>query len=202
MLHIDHDGPLWAVRGLLCGSCNIRLGKDATFSGAPEYLANAWWVRQCEAIGVPAGPRSEPPIGSAIRNQFGAIWVRHSGTLWYAAAERGGPNMMLWDRLYSSYGPHNLAPCDLRAAYENGSLPYKVKYAIENAADWTAVRALLGVPDPKPRVKREWQPRDGLPWLATPEKTAQALQIFLTPEECRRIAELLLAEELPDTRPA
>jgi Recombination endonuclease VII len=193
-LHIDHCGPLWAVRGLLCGNWNICLEDDK--AGSPEaknYLANAWWERRCAAIGVPTTLRPEPPIGSAIRNQFGVIYIRRNDYLWDAERQnnRNSPSMQ-WDRLYRSYGPHNLEPFDLRAALDSGSLEHSVGWALKNAAYYAEVRAVLGIPEPtpKPRVK-EWSPRQSLPWLETPEATAAALRRLVTPEECAEIARLL-----------
>lgn len=52
-LCIDHDHRLgkWAVRGLLCGRCNVGLGyidrgERPTTDDADRYLANAWHLTQ------------------------------------------------------------------------------------------------------------------------------------------------------------
>ena len=199
-LHIDHCGPQWAVRGLLCGNCNIQLEDDK--AGSPEarnYLANAWWEQRCAAIGVPTTLRPEPPIGSAIRNQFGTIYIRYNDYLWDAPRQNGrnAPTMQ-WDRLYRSYGPHNLAPFDLRAAFDSDSLEYSVRYALVNGQCYADTRAALGIPQQDMPPRDVWTPRKSLPWLETPEQTVAALRGFVTPEECRRIGELLLE----DTRTA
>ncbi|MEV5211264.1 endonuclease domain-containing protein [Micromonospora sp. NPDC053740] len=47
-LVIDHDPELgyWAIRGLLCGTCNTSLGRDPErLPAAAGYLAQAWHVR-------------------------------------------------------------------------------------------------------------------------------------------------------------
>lgn len=52
-LFIDHDHTLgdWAVRGLICHGCNLRLakvesGRHKTTAAVSRYLANAWHKRQ------------------------------------------------------------------------------------------------------------------------------------------------------------
>ena len=194
-LYIDHDITPWGVRGLLCLRCNTVLGqtKDGWPDGQ-EYLANSWWRAQCAALGLPAELGPEPAIGSAIRNQLGTIWIRNSAERWDAPSQNGHhPSPKSWRELYRSFGAHNLVPYDLESAYRDGSLPWGVRHSLESRHDWSAVRTLMGVPEPAPRhPTREWQPRDGLPWLETPEKAAGALRRLLTPGECRRIAELLV----------
>lgn len=55
-LFIDHDHTLgdWAVRGLICNGCNLRLakveaGKHKTTAAVSRYLANAWHKRQASS---------------------------------------------------------------------------------------------------------------------------------------------------------
>jgi hypothetical protein len=69
-LYIDHDHTLgdWAVRGLICNGCNLRLakieqGKHMKTAAVGRYLANAWHTRQASSA-VKAGrvmPRVECP---------------------------------------------------------------------------------------------------------------------------------------------
>lgn len=54
--YIDHDHTLgeWAVRGLLCNGCNLRLakveaGRHKTTAAVSRYLANAWHKRQASS---------------------------------------------------------------------------------------------------------------------------------------------------------
>jgi hypothetical protein len=194
-LFIDHDGALWSVRGLLC---NTSLRSGNRFSrAASDYLDNAWWIQQCHAIGVPVKPLgSQPPVGSAFRNQWGVVWIHTRQDHWHAPMQPGrGSTGPFWETLYRAYGPQNLAPVDLPLALTDGSLPRQVEYALRSAAgaDWPNLRILLGLPEPAPRKRaREWSARGSLPWLETPEKTVHALRAFLTPDECLRIAELLV----------
>lgn len=192
--HIDHYGSQWAVRGLLYVGCNVQLMADNVFRPeAAGYLANPWWSRQCAALDLPTDLGAEPPVGSAIRNQWDSIYVRISDRRWYGAPRKRNSYARCWRTLYSTYGPQNLVPYDLRAALDDGSMPDEIGYPIAHGTEWTAVRSVLGVPEPA-RKRREWQPRDSFPWLSTPERAVAALRVFLGPEECLRIGELLREE--------
>jgi Recombination endonuclease VII len=202
-LAIDHCGPLWAVRGLLCTGCNSNLEDPARSPlGSAEYLASPWWLRQCAALGLPPRLGEEPGIGSAIRNQFGIVWVHLSDGGWEASTQHGHHwTRRPWEALFDLYGPHNLVPYDLLAAFIDGSVPSDLRYAVEHGSNWGGIRAAIGAPEPmadRPEARtREWSPRDSLPWLKTPEATAAALRFFLTVGECRRVAELLSGDVVP-----
>lgn len=190
---IDHDGPLWAVRGLLCVGCNNGLRSCNIFRPeALTYLANSWWAQQCEVNRLPTSAQNEPPVGSAIRNQWDIVFV-HSDNGWHAPKQRSGraPQSMDWKSLYDLCGPQNLVRYDLRAALADGSVPENVCFTVENCDGWRGARAALGVPEPTRRKAQLWQARNELPWLKTPEQTARALRDFLTPGQCLRVAELL-----------
>jgi hypothetical protein len=164
-----------------------------------DYIARPWWRRECERLGLPADRAPEPDIGSAIRNQFGLIWIRiHSepGSNWEMPRQRGQHRTpMKWNALYNDYGAHNLLPYDLRQAIADGTAPVEVDWWVREAFGWTEIRGALGLPEPEPKRKvPEWSPRDSLPWLSNPEATVRALRAFLTPEECLRIGELLRGE--------
>ena len=112
-LCIDHSGPKWAVRGLLCNTCNTSL-RDGRgwFPGGPEYLAGTWWVQECARVGVPTKLAPEPAIGSAIRDQFGTVWMHIETGDWRGNC---GEPCTTWERIYDMRGPHNMALLDLHA---------------------------------------------------------------------------------------
>lgn len=147
-LAIDHCGPLWAVRGLLCNGCNKTLGDGENGWGeGAEYLANTWWKQQCAALGLPLTQRPEPAIGSAIRNQFGIVWVHLSDAWWEARTQRRNHwTRRSWDDLFYFCGPHNLVPYDLADAFRNGSVPSDLRYTVEHARDWSAIRSAVRAP--------------------------------------------------------
>lgn len=116
-LHIDHLGYGWAVRGLLCNSCNTALNRDAARRNArwaAEYLANSWWIKECERLGVPAGVAPEPDCGSAIRDQFNVVWLREGDGQWRPRGTgKPGISSASWEWLYEQRGPQNMAPLDV-----------------------------------------------------------------------------------------
>jgi hypothetical protein len=106
-LYIDHRGanPSWHVRGLLCISCNSRLGRGIPFNGASTaYLENAWFLRQCAALGVPLDGGPEPDAVELVDIFNGRHWAR-KGEQWYPSDNRTFPRT--WRRLCSDYGPFN-----------------------------------------------------------------------------------------------
>ena len=116
-LVIDHYGPDWGVRGLLCDTCNKNLTTRARAARwAADYLANAWWVKECERLGVPLEITPEPGYGSAIRDQFDVLWMREGDGKWRpSGAGRPGISWASWEWLYDHRGPQNMALLDLDA---------------------------------------------------------------------------------------
>jgi len=85
-LCIDHDHQLgpWAVRGLLCRSCNSRLihvdsgAREATV-GVAEYLANPWHLRQPGSVLKQARMRPRAECDGCGRD----VAVRPDGGPWH-----------------------------------------------------------------------------------------------------------------------
>lgn len=141
-LHIDHDHtyPRWAVRGLLCHSCNSALSESAVKAGAPwaaDYLANSWWVKECERLGVPMEMASEPDHGALIVDQFDVPWLREGDGLWRPRGRgRPGISSATWKWLYRMRGPQNMALIDPWTA--SGNVAH-----LAWDAEWAALQALM-----------------------------------------------------------
>ena len=106
-LYIDHDTALgrWAVRGLLCRRCNAveRFG----WFGARTYHANAWYLSELAATGVPLR-RRQPRVGTIVLDFAYRPW-RRTAAGWLPVEKR--PRILwphTWDELHFLYGPHNL----------------------------------------------------------------------------------------------
>jgi Recombination endonuclease VII len=136
-LHIDHAGADWAVRGLLCISCNSQLGTyDCDWIPGRDFKARAWWKMRCAELGFPAGMRPEPEIGAVIRNQWGTVWIRTDAVWWHAPRQRGhGWSPMGWRQLYASYGPHNLVPLDITAETDDRDLR-SIQWQVDNNPEY------------------------------------------------------------------
>jgi hypothetical protein len=133
------------VRGLLCSPCNTHLGRTGdTWAAGSSYLANAWWRRQCLALGLPAGRRPEPKVGTAISNQWGIVWIRAED--WWRTPTQRGHNWSPtdWSGLYHSYGPHNLAPFDM-AVIANDPSMWLMRLALVKSPVWAQVREVTGI---------------------------------------------------------
>lgn len=98
-LVIDHDATLgnWAVRGLLCSSCNLQIEHGRVDSGA--YLASPWHAR----YGLTYKP--EPELGSVIR--AGRRRFQRTSTGWESRDGYGAARLS-WETLLRRYGPRTL----------------------------------------------------------------------------------------------
>lgn len=108
-LAIDHDYEhgYWAVRGMLCATCNKRLGRDNAFSpAAAAYLADPWWKRRLAELGLSAEPLPEPPIGTIVAGRSHYWYRTKRGWMIAHPNLRGGP--MTWAGLNHALGPYNI----------------------------------------------------------------------------------------------
>jgi hypothetical protein len=115
MLYIDHDdgGGYWAVRGLLCGTCNTKLEHENRFSPeADRYLQNAWFKQRAAELGVDEYGDDEPTDGRRFVDCHGRYWFKPEGQeLWRAGG--GAPGRVRdksWEQLVWMFGPINLRP--------------------------------------------------------------------------------------------
>lgn len=112
-LHIDHDpkrGP-WAVRGLVCSPCNVRLDRWPIPPTPAEaaFVANPW-VDEYHGSRVERG--SEPPIGTTVAcGNSRRLWTR-ADVGWWPAAGHGGL-IHSWGRLNMLYAPHRIKVAEL-----------------------------------------------------------------------------------------
>jgi len=106
-LCIDHDPFVgqWAVRGLLCSSCNGRLSMSPGWRPeAIAYLADPWYLRRFTELGISIDLSAEPPIGSSAhtgRNR----WKR-TRRGWECQSRLGPHRAISWNDLHRRYGPH------------------------------------------------------------------------------------------------
>lgn len=113
LLFIDHESRRgdWAVRGLLCNTCNTILGKDLEVPRDPAfaaYLENPWFIRMLAAHGFTSDLPAEPPIGSIV--DFGGRQPQRMRTKrgWERVIHGHPWHPRSWWQLYRSYGPHRL----------------------------------------------------------------------------------------------
>ena len=116
-LYIDHDyrGD-WAVRGLLCISCNSGLGAylHPTPIGADEYLSNAWFLRKLAERSLTIGPDNcEPPPGSIVADHTGNRWLAAAPDEWWPLYSK--KQRRTWDQMYRRCGPLNMQVVEFRS---------------------------------------------------------------------------------------
>ena len=119
-LDIDHDPSVgkWAVRGLLCHPCNLKLRSDRRVARTPEierYMLNAWYLEQCRLAGASPVMPPEPGLGSSLR--AGGYWWMHmtldrpSG---WEATVLNNWSCKSWHDLWYQYGPLHMGEITFR----------------------------------------------------------------------------------------
>lgn len=124
LLFVDHDYSVgqWAVRGLLCSTCNSQLSyHDMPYQyfqnrrdAVDRYLANPWWRSHLAGLGFDGGMRPEPPVGSLVYGPR-TTWERTDAGWLNSHSKRTHP----WSYLHRSYGPHKLVIQPSRASSVN-----------------------------------------------------------------------------------
>lgn len=113
ILFIDHDYEVgqWAVRGLLCSTCNSQL----PYHQMPYqyfrrhrravrcYLASPWWQSHLAELGFDGSMLPEPPVGTRVRGPR-TWWRRTEAGWWGNHSKQTHP----WSYLHHRYGPHRL----------------------------------------------------------------------------------------------
>lgn len=107
-LSIDHAATRgdWAVRGLVCSSCNGRLRETPMYIWRPEveqYMALAWVDYY---FGERCHQQPEPSIGKSA-HAAGYIWTRAEFGWWphIEPNRTRSARVMTWDGLNRQYGP-------------------------------------------------------------------------------------------------
>ena len=111
VLSIDHEGLLgyWAVRGLLCQPCNVRVEwPDLRGEAGEAYLSRPWYRGVLDAAGIDGTTIPEPTvIGTYLT----------AGDVTYHLTERGWqshwrpkmpPAPVTWRQLCYQRGPHRI----------------------------------------------------------------------------------------------
>lgn len=109
-LYIDHDFRLgyWAVRGLLCWTCNFEMELSTTnYPKARAHLfANPFYLDVLKAYGSDLR-MDEPPIGSKVTDSKGRQWTRLKRG-WETGPNNRKTGTRDWRYLHYQYGPHIL----------------------------------------------------------------------------------------------
>lgn len=112
-LYIDHDRSVggWAVRGLLCISCNTIIGIDREVLRTAEiaaYLADPWYARMLAERGLTAELSPEPPIGTVVEFARCTAPPRTRTREGWVVPRKRHLGAKSWWQLHYSWGPHRI----------------------------------------------------------------------------------------------
>lgn len=145
-LAIDHSSKLgyWAVRGLLCTSCNSALNPwSVDIPRFRDYTRNAFYLTLLAEADVSAEHPPEPPRGSVVLDHGGRPW-RHESTRsakggfayqWFPRHRRYPQAPEDWAWITEHSGPHQL-----RLFVDDGSTPELLvkSRGVSSATQWLA----------------------------------------------------------------
>jgi hypothetical protein len=120
-LNIDHEHFLgdWAVRGLLCYTCNLGLRSDRRMPPDPRivrYIANAWYVQELARLGLTTEMPAEPGLGSHVVT-FTRTYIRFDvadRSDWITLAA-SATHRKSWRELWRRSGPCHLRVVESRS---------------------------------------------------------------------------------------
>ncbi|MFC0602248.1 endonuclease domain-containing protein [Streptomyces palmae] len=106
-LVVDHDFRVgnWAVRGVLCSTCNGKIERaDLEDPACAAYLGDPWYRRMLATRGLDQ-ELAEPPLGATVCAGR-RMW--HRTERGWSALDRYRGSSMTWTQIYHRYGPHNI----------------------------------------------------------------------------------------------
>lgn len=116
-LFIDHH-PFtgrWAVRGLLCNSCNTTLGDKYPWNAASDrYMENPWYARFFASMGLPPEV-TEPGVGGVVACRMpGWFEIRYWRTAHGWRERRGitGHRDIEWREVRQKFSPRRMEVVD------------------------------------------------------------------------------------------
>ncbi|OIJ95417.1 hypothetical protein BIV24_09045 [Streptomyces colonosanans] len=107
-LVVDHDFRVgdWAVRGVLCSTCNGKIEyADPSDPACAAYLGNPWYRRMFATRGLDV-ELAEPPLGTTVR--VGRRMWRRVTDGWSAQDRYRGSSTLTWAQIYRRFGPHDI----------------------------------------------------------------------------------------------
>ncbi|MEV4247001.1 endonuclease domain-containing protein [Streptosporangium canum] len=106
----DYDHGKWAVRGLICGSCNSLFvrGVEAPYWAQP-YLTDPWFLREVARLNLSPHLPPEPSRDACLRDFDNHIWFFEDNA-WRWAWKKS--LRLTWAELFQRFGPMGLTQVD------------------------------------------------------------------------------------------
>lgn len=112
-LFIDHVNPLgkWAVRGLLCRTCNANIRFPSRHSEKVDaYYANAFYLTMALEAGLDTLFPDEPPMWTVLNDHTNRPWRREPEGWWPHHPRPVLVRPETWASLLYMEGPFHLSP--------------------------------------------------------------------------------------------